>query len=213
MRKLMTIAFCCILSAVAYAQQAVDMGLSVKWASCNLGASSPEQSGQYYAWGETSTKTEYSWRTYKLRDLSAGRLVSHVTKYCSLPEYGTVDKLKILQPEDDAATKNLGSKWRMPTDKEWEELMTQCKWAWTKKNGRDGYLVTSRKTGNSIFLPAAGHQYLDSLTGEGALGFYWSSSRTNSYGASAWMMCFGSQSVKDETIERFAGQSIRPVCK
>lgn len=212
MKHLFTIIFFCILTWNAYAQQAVDLGLSVKWASCNLGATSQEKSGDFYAWGETSPKTEYIWATYTLRDKSAGKVISHVSKYCSNADYGRVDKIKILLPEDDAASKKMGSKWRIPTKEEWEELQKQCKWVWTQKNGRNGYLITSRKNGNSIFLPAAGRRYGEEHSGDGMLGYYWSSSLT-SLGGSATMICFGSVNVMVCGQDRFAGQSIRPVCQ
>lgn len=212
MKKLIAITLFCILSLAAYAQQAVDLDLSVKWASCNLGASSQEQNGNYYAWGETAPKTEYHWGTYKLRDKSVGEFESHLSKYCNSAEYGRVDKIKTLLAEDDAATQKLGSKWRIPTRDEWNELLEQCKWVWTKKNGRNGYLVTSRKNGNSIFLPASGHFYGDRISGEGMLGFYWSSS-LGTVGYASSIICFGSDRSKEGSSERFTGLTIRPVCQ
>lgn len=212
MKKLGAIAFFCILSAAVYAQQAVDLGLSVKWGSCNLGASSPQQGGNLYAWGETAPKAEYHWGTYKLRDKSVGKRDSHVSKYCTLSDYGRVDNIKTLLPEDDAATQALGAKWRIPTKEEWEELQKQCRWVWTNKSGRNGYLITSRKNGNSIFLPAAGRYYGDRTCGDGMIGFYWSSTLSG-YGRTGSMICFGSDNTKNWTEERFAGLSIRPVCQ
>ena len=127
----------------------VDLGLSVKWATCNMGASSPEEYGDYYAWGETETKSTYDWNTYKWCKGSENTL----TKYCTDSDYGTVDNKTVLDPEDDVAHVKWGGNWRMPTDAEIEELRENCIWKWTTQNGKNGYKVTSKKNGNSIFLP------------------------------------------------------------
>ena len=142
----------------------VDLGLSVKWATCNVGAESPEGYGDYFAWGETSTKETYSWSTYFDYDED--------TK--SFPKYNNEGGKTVLDPEDDAAHVNWGGSWRMPTEAEWQELLNNCTWEWTTQNGISGYKVTSNKEGytdKSIFLPAGGDG--------GAVGFngyYWSSS-------------------------------------
>ena len=150
----------------------VDLGLSVKWAACNVGAGKPEEAGDYFAWGETEPKASYTKDNYKWYD-SNGKL----TKYCPNPEYGTVDNKTILDPEDDAATVNLGSTWRTPTRAEWQELIDNCEWTWTTYNGMNGYNVASRKKGYegvSIFLPAAG-SYRGTLEYFGKRGIWWSS--------------------------------------
>lgn len=201
------------LASTAWAQTAVDLGLSVKWASCNVGASAPEQYGNYYAWAETATKDVYHWITYKWWDQNM-ETRSHylLTKYCRLDQYGRVDKKKIIDPEDDVAHLKLGSKWRIPTPEEWTELRKKCNWTWTKKNGVYGYQVKSIKNGNSIFLPAAGRHILDELSGKGALGYYWSSSLGFSYGSTAVSTVFGSTQVFERVVERSLGQSVRAVC-
>lgn len=214
MKKVLITILACVIAFAANAQQAVDMGLSVKWATCNLGASSPEQFGDYYAWGEISTKSFYDWGTYKWRDPAVGsKTKTDLSKYCRSADYGKLDKIRILEPADDAAHVKLGGKWRIPTDDEWEELMKNCTWSWTTRSGIQGYLVTSKKNGKSIFLPAAGHQTRSGLSGKGVLGFYWSSSLGLSFGVNAWVLGFGSHKVMDLAMDRFYGQSIRPVCE
>lgn len=147
----------------------VDLGLSVKWATCNVGATTPEGYGNYFAWGETTTKENYSWSTYFDSD-EEGKIF---TKYYN---YGGKT---VLDPEDDAAYVNWGGNWRMPTKAEWQELKDNCTWEWTTQNGIDGYKVTSNKAGYTykfIFLPAAGYRYDSNLSSEGSEGDYWSSS-------------------------------------
>lgn len=150
----------------------VDLGLSVKWATCNVGATKPEEYGDYFAWGETEPKEMYDWSTYKWCNGSETTL----TKYCTDGSYGTVDNKTQLELSDDAAHANWGDSWRMPTDSELTELREQCTWTWTTQNGVNGCKVTSKSNGNSIFLPAAGYYY-DSLLGSvGIGGICWSSS-------------------------------------
>ena len=135
----------------------VDLGLSVKWATCNVGASKPEEYGDYFAWGETQPKNTYDWSTYKWCNGS----YDTQTKYCTKSSYGTVDNKTQLELSDDAARANWGGSWRMPTDAEMTELREQCTWTWTTQNGVYGYKVTSKKSGytnKSIFLPAAGYR-------------------------------------------------------
>ena len=148
--------------------EAVNLGLSVKWGSCNVGASSPEDYGDYYAWGETAAKSSYSWTNYSWCNGSSTTL----TKYNCNSSYGTVDNKTVLEQNDDAAHVKLGDSWRMPTDAEWTELREKCTWIWTTKNGVNGRLVKG-PNGNSIFLPAAG--YWGSAAGNaGTYGRYWS---------------------------------------
>ena len=150
----------------------VDLGLSVKWATCNIGANSPEEYGDYFAWGEIVTKGAYSWSTYKWCNGSETTL----TKYCTDGSYGTVDNKTQLELSDDAAYANWGNGWRMPTRAEFTELYEQCTWTWTTENGINGYKVTSKSNGNSIFLPVTGLRYESSLRGVGDYGYYRSSS-------------------------------------
>jgi len=187
---------------------AVDLGLSVKWATCNLGAAKPEDYGDYYAWGETVPKDNYNWSTYKW-----GTSSTSLTKYNTDSSRGTVDNKTVLEPDDDAAHAALGGKWRMPTDAEWTELRTKCTWTWvTNYNGSgiNGKLVTATN-GNSIFLPAAGYRGGTSLYYAGSDGYYWSSSLNTDYPDDAWGVYFFSDDVFRYNFYRYSGQSVRPV--
>lgn len=193
--------------------EAVDLGLSVKWASCNLGASSPEEYGNYYAWGEPEPKVDYNWDTYKWCNGGSWSL----TKYCSKSQYGykgfTDDKV-VLDPEDDAATVALGGSWRMPTLSECQELLDNCTKTWTTLNGVYGRKFTSNKTGytdNWIFLPAAGHRDGSSLNFAGSYGYYWSSSLNTDRPYYAYYVNFYSGSVGWYGGYRSPGRSVRPV--
>ena len=151
-------------------EEYVDLGLSVKWARCNLGATAPEETGDYFAWGEVAPKSCYDWATYELCKEEKYNLI----KYCTKSSFGKADNLKKLESEDDAATASLG-KLRTPTIEEWQELSRECTWTWTDVNGKKGYLVTG-STGNSIFLPAAGWKESDESQCMDAVARYWSSS-------------------------------------
>lgn len=193
----------------------VDLGLpsGVKWATCNVGANSPEEYGNYYAWGETSTKNEYSFTNYKWYKGMNGDHHTY-TKYIDNDEFGIIDNKICLEFADDAARMNWGGKWRMPTADELEELRTMCNWTWTTQSGKKGFMVTSKINGKSIFLPAAGHRYFSDLIDEGTAGYYWSSYLyTHSqitYGAEDFR--FGSYGVAAYSGDyREYGQSIRPV--
>ena len=133
--------------------EAIDLGLpsGTKWANMNVAASTPEEYGGYYAWGETEEKDNYSWSTYKWCRGS----YDTQTKYCTDSSYGTVDNKTVLDPEDDVAHVKWGGTWRMPTLDEQKELLNKCTWNWTTQNGVNGYKGTG-PNGNSIFLPAAG---------------------------------------------------------
>lgn len=189
----------------------VDLGLSVKWASFNLGASAPEEYGNYYAWGETGIKSNYVWNTYKwCKDGSNTQL----TKYCTNKQGGTVDNKTILDLEDDAARAQLGGTWRMPTDEEWTELRSNCTWTWTTINGVYGRKVTSNKKGYKdkwIFLPAAGSRNGTALSGAGSDGRYWSASLSTSYQTCAFTVEFSSSAVNRYDDVRYSGLSVRPV--
>ena len=182
----------------------VDLGLSVKWATCNVGANKPEDYGDYFAWGETQPKDYYGWRTYKWCNGS----YDTQTKYCTDSYYGTVDDKTTLELSDDAANYNWGGAWRMPTMLEWSELIDNCSWTWADY----GHVVTG-PNGNSIFLPAAGYRDDSSLYGAGSYGIYWSSSlyTDNPYGA--WYVDFDSGNVDRYNVNRYYGFCIRPVCQ
>ena len=190
----------------------VDLGLSVKWATCNVGASKPEEYGDYFAWGETQPKDYYDWSTYKWCNGSYNTL----TKYNNSSSHGTVDNKTVLDKTDDAAAVNWGGSWRMPTDAEMTELREQCTWTWTTQNGVKGYKVTSKKSGytnQSIFLPAAGYRDDSSLGYAGSYGFYWSSSLYTDYPYSAYALGFYSDLVNRYYNYRFIGFTVRPVCQ
>ena len=186
----------------------VDLGLpsGLKWAACNVGATTPEGYGGYFAWGETETKGDYTWDTYKWCNGSRSTL----TKYNTSSSYGTVDSKTVLELADDAARANWGGAWRMPTDAEWTELRENCTWTWTTKNGVNGYEVKGLN-GNSIFLPAAGYRYNDKLFGAGSYGYYWSGSLYSDGPGSAWDVDFGSDNVDRDNYFRYYGRSVRPV--
>ena len=187
----------------------VDLGLSVKWATCNVGANKPEDYGDYFAWGETKPKSTYNWSTYKWCRGSNDTQ----TKYNTKGSYGTVDNKKTLELSDDAARANWGGSWRMPTDAEWTELREKCKWTLTTQNGVKGYKVTSKSNGNSIFLPAAGYRHVSSLYDAGSDGDYWSSSLTSGSPSDAWYVYFYSSNVYRYYYNRYYGFSVRPVCQ
>ena len=185
----------------------VDLGLSVKWATCNVGATKPEENGDYFAWGETQPKDYYDWSTYKWYN---GYIT--ITKYCTDSYYGTVDNKTTLELSDDAARANWGGSWRMPTDAELTELHEQC--TWTRTIGvSSGYKVTSKSNGNSIFLPAAGYRNVSSLYYAGSDGYYLSSSLDSDYPTSAWCVLFNSFYVHRGNYDRSYGFSVRPVCQ
>jgi len=186
----------------------VNLGLSVKWATCNVGASSPEEYGDYFAWGEVEPKSIYDFSTYKYCNGSETTL----TKYNYSSSYGTVDNKTTLELSDDAARANWGGSWRMPTDAELTELREQCTWTWTSQNGVNGYKATSKSNGNSIFLPAAGYRGGSSSGGAGSNGSYWSSSLGTGRPSYAYGLLFYSDNVLRYYDFRYYGQSVRPVC-
>ena len=186
----------------------VDLGLSVKWASCNVGASSPEEYGDYFAWGETEAKESYSWGTYKW----CNGYFNELTKYNSDSNYGVVDNIYRLELSDDAARANWGGNWRMPTDEEWTELRTGCVWIWSTLNGINGYLVVSKSNANSIFLPAGGCcGYGLGLHDVGSLCIFWSATLCSDDTDGAWSVGLRYDSILRGYDFRCAGLSIRPV--
>lgn len=168
----------------------VDLGLSVRWATCNVGASSPSDYGNYYAWGETKNKSSYTEGNSK-------------TYNVVMPDISG-------EPKYDAATANWGVGWRMPTKEEFEELLDKCNWQWSSQGGRNGYKVTG-PTGNSIFLPAAGGRIGTSLYRAGDFGRYWSSTPNGSNALNACYLFFYSGSHRVAWSYRYSGQSVRPV--
>ena len=217
----------------------VDLGLSVNWATCNIGAEKPEEYGDYFAWGEMAPHYKsgyaqeepqehwnsymsdgYWWSTY----MWSKDTHSSLTKYCNAGDLGNngfTDKMTELVPADDAARMLWGSKWRMPTKSEMEELFNKCTWTWTKENGVYGYRVTSNVSGytdRSIFLPAAGIRGGKSLNGIDYDGMYWSSSLDTDNSLMAWSIYFVNgnlEGIDDDVsvtpFSRHNGLSIRPV--
>ncbi len=169
----------------------VDLGLSVKWATCNVGASSPEDYGDYYAWGETSTKSNYNSSTSTTR----GKEMSDIAG----------------NAQYDVARKKWGSSWRMPTKAEFQELVDNCTWTRTTQNGVNGCKVTSKKNGNSIFLPAAGLRSGSSSYFQGASGHYWSATRDESSIDWACYLYFNTGARYMDSGIRLGGYSVRPV--
>ena len=176
----------------------VDLGLSVKWATTNVGAESAEDYGDYFAWGETEPKTNYDWSTYKWCDDTENNMT----------KYNATDGLTTLLPEDDAAHVNWGGEWRMPSDAELTELREYCTWQWTTQNGTAGYIVTG-PSGNSIFLPDAGYRITTTHTIGTA--YYW----TRDLNTTAIQMANGIYFNQDRTgkdkYRRRCGFSVRPV--
>lgn len=192
----------------------IDMGLSVKWASFNVGASKQEDCGSYFAWGETDPeKTSFSWTTYKW---SGGVYQDEMTKYCTLASEGLngfKDNKVTLEPDDDAARKFYGSNWRMPTKAEFEELIDpgKCIVKWDSLNGVPGLKVTSKKTGKFIFLPAAGGKSGDSMSGLNTFGRYWSSSLNEEGPYSAHYLYFKADNCYLYNYYRYYGYPVRAV--
>ena len=189
----------------------VDLGLSVNWATCNVGASLPEEFGDYFAWGETSGyingKTDFSWETYKWCKGTKNTLI----KYCTSDNYGRVDNKTKLESSDDAATVNWGSKWQTPTSSQVKELINKCSWTWTTLKGVRGYKVKSKTNNNSIFLPAAGCRK-ETEYSFNENGCYWTSSLiSNSHCYHAQSFFFLSNSIEAGYIYRYQGRNVRPV--
>ena len=192
----------------------VDLGLpsGTLWATCNVGASSPEEYGDYFAWGETTTKgtyNTYNWSTYKY----CKGIPSTLTKYCTRSSDGTVDNKTELEPSDDAATANWGCGWQMPSREQCDELYNSSytTTTWTTMNGVEGRMITSKSNGNSIFLPAAGYRYDPNLYNAGSDGYYWSRSLDTSLSECAYYQYSGSSSIDTGRKSRYHGQSVRPV--
>ena len=177
----------------------VDLGLSVKWATCNVGATTPEEYGDYFAWGETEPKTEYTWANYKWC----------VSTENNMTKYNASDGLTTLLPEDDAAHVHWGGQWRMPTWKEMKELCEYCTWIWETHNEINGYRIVGQN-GNSLFLPAAGFQCIDGFKYKNRHGDYWSSSRAGNLNG-ALHPSFLQNNIYDSNSVRYYGFPIRPV--
>ncbi len=193
----------------------VDLGLTsgTLWATFNVGATAPEEYGNYFAWGETQPKSIYDWS-------ASGNYKWGVYDSAASPDYGmtkynSTDGKTVLDPEDDAATANWGGAWRMPTQAEQQELIDECTWSWTTLNGVYGYRVISKKdTSKSIFLPAAGFCRNSGLgSNAGTIGYYWTSSLNENCPYYAYeFYIYSSNYNLGNVYDRYFGQSVRPVC-
>ena len=212
--KVLSLLIFFFLHAICFAQNnstvdVVDLGLTVKWATCNIGASSPEEYGEYYSWGEVSPKHYYYYNTYKW---CKGESMT-IIKYCSYPSYGDnsfSDGETILHYSDDVAY--LKYKMRIPTKAEWEELITYCTWMWSSLNGVTGYKVKSNVPGYTnkwIFIPASGYYLMGELHVSKEMGYYWSSV-IGSVPDYASTLGFTMSKVHMENSLRIYGCAIRP---
>lgn len=206
-KKLIITALLCVVVTGAMAQKAiekpegatvakghayVDLGLSVKWAACNVGASKPEEYGEYYAWGETKEKKNYTEGNSKTKGIDTGDISGNANY--------------------DAARANWGGAWRMPTKREMQELVDNCNWIWTKQGGVNGYKVVSKKNGNSIFLPAAGFRMSASqISSEGSYGRYWTSTPYGEDANGAVYLNFNDEFHTVNWYSRHYGRPIRAV--
>jgi len=210
----------------------VDLGLKVKWATCNVGAEKPEEFGDYFAWGDTTTKYQpgyaqsddestvwkngmwdgYTWGTYRFSNETSNSLF----KYCSKSDYGfdgITDTLTILTPADDVAHYKWGGNWRMPTLADFDELLKNCKCFFITQNGVKGLKIISRKdSSKSIFLPAAGYRRETSLRVAGSYGLYWSSLVDTDESDYAQNLFFSYDTRRTFYHSRDCGLSVRPVC-
>ena len=208
----------------------IDLGLSVKWATCNVGAETPEDYGDYFAWAETQSKSKYNWDSYKYQ--KTGKYgSSFLLKYCtSEPNDGYQwgyndfsDGKSVLERADDAAYVNWKGKWRMPTPEEFQELINFCTWEKTIQNRVVGYKVTSIVDGyteRSIFLPAAGEIWTNvegtktEHNGKTVIGNYWSNELEFDHCIYAYYLYFSvnATDIDIDSNSRCTGFSIRPVC-
>ena len=178
--------------------KAVDLGLSVKWATCNVGASRAEDYGDYFAWGETAKKSDYNNNTYEYY-VVIGYYVHCI--YIGSDIRGT---------QYDVATVKWGNNWRMPTKDEIKELCSNCTWEWISRNGVNGYLVTGPNS-NNIFLPASGYRSGTNVYGLGSFGNYWSATLYEDDGYDAYGLFFGSDYWEWAYGARYGGLTVRPV--
>ena len=205
----------------------VDLGLpsGTLWATCNVGADTPEGYGNYFAWGETEPKEIYDWSTYRYSNGDYDQLTKYSVLFHAYGDVyenygynGFLDSLRIMQPSDDAATVNWGEGWRTPTEGESRELFHQCSHTWETHDGVNGLLITGTN-GNSIFLPAGGVQGvlsgnvgIDEFNQVGHSGQYWTNSIDWDYPyfGSEFYFPYGNDGMSRS--ERCNGLLVRPVC-
>lgn len=188
----------------------VDLGLSVKWAACNVGASKPSDYGFYFAWGECTDKFDFSWSNY----LYADGTDKSLTKYSSNINFGVDDDLLSLQIEDDAANVNMGDTWRMPTDAEWDELLNLCICLWTEVDSVEGYLFMSTNPDYkdaTLFIPAGGYSDDCFIYTKGDSGYYWSASLVDSNPSCAYGIILNDKVQEWEQAPRYRGYNVRAV--
>lgn len=199
-----------VADANGYAYVDLDLPSGTLWATCNVGADSPLDYGDYFAWGEVngydSGKNSFSWQTYKYCNGSS----TSMTKYCEDSDYGKFDNKAELELSDDAARANWGGSWRMPSTEQFKELYNECTWTWTTQNGIVGYKVSSKKNSNYIFLSAAGYRS-SSLSCAGSYGNYWSRSLDLYHNGYAYYLYFSSYDGYFFSEYRCYGHSVRPV--
>ncbi len=199
-------------SASSTTHEYVDLGLpsGTLWATYNIGATKPEEIGEYYSWGETETKDFFNWSTYKWCISNNGGL-DFLTKYNSGHRYnGKIDNLQTLLSQDDVASAKWGSEWRMPTNEEFQELLDNCQYNWTEYNGVYGAKFTA-SNGNSMFLPVGGYYESSTIYDTNSRGFYWSSSLLNDYEFCALNVYFRSEGVGMNAGNRRLGFPVRSV--
>lgn len=198
-----TVTFVAKPSVIINGHEAVDMGLSVCWAAYNVGAKQPQEAGNYYAWAEISTKSTYSWAMYV---------------YCNGDPQTCSDLGSISGTQFDVAHMKWGETWRMPTQREQEELYDNCIWEWSKLQDIKGYIVKSKKNGNTIFLPLTGYYSGKNLVSAGDAGFYWSGTFNETEKEKAGNMVLSGQFEQLNNVfvsytYRLFGLPIRAVCK
>lgn len=182
----------------------VDLNLpsGTLWATCNVGADSPKDFGDYFSWGEVSSKSSYELDNY---------VYGYDSDFWDYKKYNDSDGARTLSSYDDVAYSKWGSSWRMPTIDQLQELVDECTWSWINYKGKKGYKVKSRTSDNFIFLPAAGYRYSDGGYIK-KMGYYWSINRTEST-SNAQILHFYEGNIEIDYIPRFNGLSVRPVLK
>lgn len=217
MKRILLSAFiglCAVASALAQMGIGVDLGLpsGTKWATCNVGASQPEEFGNYFAWGEVEVKSWYGTAPYAW--YTKTEYSGHYTKYVvNNVNGGYVDGINELEEQDDVANLRWGKKWRIPSTNDLDKLLKLCTWKWTKLNKAKGYTVTG-PNGNSIFLPAAGMHIEYDLKYDNTDGYYYTRSlcKDSYYVNNADYLYFDRFDTARKNITRFRGYTIRPVC-
>ena len=202
--------------AAAHVGKPVDLGLSVKWADMNVGATKPEEAGYFFTWGDVEPLVEdevqlfnrHSWYNYRWCKGTERSL----RKYNTKEDYGIVDQRTTLLPEDDAATIYWQGDWRMPTKEEVDELLEKCKWEWTEQNGVKGAIITG-PNGNHIFLPTTGCYNHTGFDMKGVKGYFWTSSIDPENPQNSYYLCFRQGAIANDLAGRMAGRTVRPVFK